>query len=54
MRFAAKRLYLGAADGAIELMEVKPAGKAAMAAKAFAAGVQGIKEDTKTWEGPRG
>ena len=29
-------------------------GKAAMAAKAFAAGIQGIKEDTKTWEGPRG
>ena len=54
VRFAAKRLYLGAADGAIELMEVKPAGKAAMAAKAFAAGIQGIKEDTKTWEGPRG
>ena len=54
VRFVAKRLYLGAADGAIELMEVKPAGKAAMAAKAFAAGIQGIKEDTKTWEGPRG
>lgn len=54
VRFAAKRLYLGAVDGAIELMEVKPAGKAAMAAKAFAAGIQGIKEDTKTWEGPRG
>lgn len=54
VRFAAKRLYLGAADGVIELMEVKPAGKAAMAAKAFAAGIQGIKEDTKTWEGPRG
>lgn len=54
VRFAAKRLYLGAADGTIELMEVKPAGKAAMAAKAFAAGIQGIKEDTKTWEGPRG
>ena len=54
VRFAAKRLYLGAADGAIELMEVTPAGKAAMAAKAFAAGIQGIKDDTKIWEGPRG
>ena len=54
VRFVAKRLYLGAADGAMELLEVKPAGKAAMAAKAFAAGIQGIKENTKTWEGPRG
>ena len=54
VRFAAKRLYLGVADGVIELLEVKPAGKAAMAAKAFASGIQGIKEDTKTWEGPRG
>ena len=54
VRLVAKRLYLGAADGAMELLEVKPAGKAAMAAKAFAAGIQGIKENTKTWEGPRG
>lgn len=54
VRFAGKRLFVGAADGAVELLEVKPNGKQAMAAKAFAAGIQGIKDDTKIWEGPRG
>lgn len=33
-----KRLYLGCSDGPIELLELKPAGKGAMAASAFAAG----------------
>ena len=54
VRFAGKRLFIGAADGAVELLEVKPDGKQAMTAKAFAAGVQGIKDGTKIWEGPRG
>lgn len=54
VRFAGKRLFIGCTDGAVELLEIKPNGKQAMAAKAFAAGIQGIKDDTKIWEGPRG
>lgn len=54
VRFAGKRLFIGASDGAIELLEVKPDGKQAMTGKAFAAGVQGIKDGDKVWEGPRG
>ena len=37
----AKRVYLGLSDGSIELLEVKPDGKRAMAASAWAAGLQG-------------
>ena len=48
--FAHKRLFLGAADGAVEVMEVKPQGKKRMDAKAFAAGVQGIKNTVLNWE----
>ncbi len=54
VRFAGKRLFIGASDGAVELLEVKPSGKQAMQAKAFAAGIQGIKDNTKIWEGSRG
>ncbi len=54
VRFAGKRLFIGASDGAVEVLRVKPDGKQAMEAKAFAAGVQGIKDGTKTWEGTRG
>ena len=36
-----KRVYLGLSDGTIELLEVKPDGKRAMAASAWAAGLQG-------------
>ena len=36
-----KRVYLGLSDGSIELLEVKPDGKRAMAASAWAAGLQG-------------
>ena len=54
VRFAGKRLFIGVSDGAVELIEVKPDGKQAMEAKAFAAGVQGIKDGNKVWEGPRG
>ena len=37
----AKRVYLGLNDGSVELLEVKPDGKRAMAASAWAAGLQG-------------
>ena len=50
MRFAGKRLFLGFADGAAEVASVKPDGRQAMDAKAFAAGVQGIKQETLSWE----
>lgn len=50
IRFAGKRLFLGFADGAAEVLSVKPDGKQAMDAKAFAAGVQGIKAGGLCWE----
>ena len=37
----AKRVYLGLSDGTVELLEVKPDGKRAMAASAWATGLQG-------------
>ena len=40
----------GAADGAVEVHEVKPDGKQAMDARSFAAGIQGIKDGGLTWE----
>lgn len=49
VRFIAKRLFLGAIDGAVEIKQVKPDGKQAMDAKAFAAGIQGIKQGGLTW-----
>lgn len=51
VRFAAKRLFLGFSDGALELVRVKPDGKKEMEARAFAAGVQNIKSGSVTWEG---
>lgn len=53
VRFVEKRLFLGMVDGAFEVKELKPDGKQAMPAKAFAAGIQGIKENTITWEPAR-
>lgn len=47
---AAKKVYLGLPDGVIELLTVKPDGKQAMDAKAFAAGIQGIKNTPAPWE----
>lgn len=47
--FAAKRLYLGCAEGALEVLEVKPDGKRAMEAKAFAAGVPALRGAEGTW-----
>ena len=48
--FRAKKLYLGCADGPIEITEVKPDGKKEMSAAAFASGVQGIKTGNVIWE----
>lgn len=36
-----KRVFIGLADGSVELLEIKPDGKRAMAASAWAAGLQG-------------
>ena len=47
--FAAKRLLIGTADGAVELEWVKPEGKKRMEGRAFAAGIQGIKNSQVTW-----
>ena len=47
--FSSKRLYLGFSDGVVELEIVKPDGKKTMEAKAFAAGIQGIKQGGITW-----
>lgn len=47
--FQAKRLYIGFEDGVLELHTVKPAGKKNMDAKAFAAGIQGIKQGGICW-----
>ena len=48
-KFAAKRLFLKAADGAFELLNVKPDGKKSMDARSFAGGIQGIKNMRLTW-----
>ncbi len=48
--FAQKRLFLGCADGAFEIEEIKPDGKKAMDAKSFAAGIQNIKSGEIEWE----
>ena len=45
----AKRLVIGAADGELELVQVKPDGKKSMEGRAFAAGIQGIKGTRVEW-----
>ena len=47
-----KRIALGCADGAVELLEVKPQGKKAMAASAWAAGLASAPE--RSWHGVNG
>lgn len=47
--FKAKRLFIQAADGSVEIMELKPDGKKSMDARSFAAGIQGIKNNIITW-----
>lgn len=49
-----KRLLLGMVDGALEVIELKPDGKKAMEGKAFAAGLQGVKQGTVAWEAADG
>ncbi len=50
VRLRGSRLFLGCADGPIEVMRLKPDGKKEMAAAAFARGIQGIQADDVTWE----
>lgn len=50
VKFYQKRLFLGCAEGAFEVLEVKPDGKKEMPASAFASGVQGIKSGNIAWE----
>lgn len=45
-----KRLYLGCADGAVEITSLRPDGKKTMDARAFAAGVQNVKSGLVSWE----
>lgn len=45
-----KRLYLGCADGAVNVTTIKPDGKKAMDALGFCAGVQNVKSGLITWE----
>ena len=47
--FVRKRLYLGCAAGALEILEVQPDGKKPMEAKAFASGLQGVKSGALEW-----
>lgn len=51
VRFVAKKLLLGCSDGVVEVRAVKPDGKKNMDASAFAAGIQGIKQQGTTWQG---
>ena len=48
-RFVQKRLLCKAQDGCFEVLECKPAGKKAMDARAFAAGIQGVKNSILIW-----
>ena len=48
--FVAKRLFLGCNDSILEVVTVKPDGKKPMEAKAFAAGIQGIKQGGIEWQ----
>lgn len=49
VRFINKRLFLGCTDGAVEVLQVKPDGKQAMDAKAFAAGLQALRSGEVDW-----
>ena len=52
VRYVRKRLFLGAAVGVIEVLMLRPDGKHDMDAKAFAAGIHGIKTEVLTWSAP--
>ena len=48
--FRGKRLFIQGADAPLEVEQLKPDGKKSMDARSFAAGVQGIKKNTMSWE----
>ena len=48
--FHAKRLFLGCADGPLEVLALRPDSKKTMDAQAFAAGVQNVKSGVVSWE----
>ena len=48
--FRGKRLFIQCADAPLEVEQLKPDGKKSMDARSFAAGVQGIKKNTMSWE----
>lgn len=48
-RYAAKRLLLGCADGALEVFRLKPDGKKEMDAQAFAAGAASLRGQDGEW-----
>ena len=48
-RLTSKQLSMGCADGTLEILEVKPDGKRAMEAAAFAAGVPALRGEEGTW-----
>lgn len=47
--FVAKRLFLGCADGPLEVLTLKPSGKKEMDAKAFAAGLPALRTPGAKW-----
>ncbi len=49
LAFVDKRLFMGMAEGVLEVLRLKPQGKKAMDAQSFAAGIQNIKNQTKNW-----
>ena len=49
VRVVSKRLLLGCADGAVELLALRPDGKKSLDAAAFAAGVQNLRRDGAMW-----
>ncbi len=48
-KYASKRLFIGASEGIVELLQVRPDGKKSMDARSFAGGIQGIKNIELTW-----
>ena len=44
-----RRLVLACSPGYLELGSIRPSGKKSMDARSFCAGIQGIKNETRTW-----
>lgn len=47
--YLGKKLYLESADGFVEVLSLKPSGKKAMDAKAFAAGMGDVRQNKASW-----